>query len=69
MALDATVLAGLITTKLTAAAPISTPAEMAQAIAEAVVEHITSAAVVVPTALIAPGGLSPAPVTGTGTVT
>ncbi len=27
------------------------------------------AAVVMPTALIAPGGLSPAPVTGTGTIT
>jgi hypothetical protein len=39
------------------------------AIANAVVAHIVANAVVLPTALIAPGGMSPAPVTGTGTVT
>lgn len=42
---------------------------MCNAIASTVVAHITSAAVVLPTALIAPGGLTPLPVTGVGTIT
>ena len=37
-------------------------------LATAVTEEITSATVV-PTALVWPGGMSPAPVTGTGTLT
>jgi hypothetical protein len=39
------------------------------AIAQAVISHITANAVVLPTLLIAPGGMTPAPVTGTGTIT
>lgn len=42
---------------------------LAEGIATAVVAHITTNAVVNPTLLVWPGGLSPAPVTGTGTIT
>lgn len=44
--------------------------KMCDALAGAVVSHITSSAVVVPgTTLIAPGGMTPAPCTGTATIT
>lgn len=66
MALDANALALDITTGLLAAAPITTAAQMAQVIADAVVNHIKDNAVVLPTALVAPGGGGP--VTGTGSV-
>jgi len=39
------------------------------AIADAVVTHITGSAVVMPTALLAPPGTAGGPVTGTGTIT
>ena len=67
MALDANALALDLTSRLVAAAPIATAADLAQVIADAVVEHITNNAVVMPTALVAPTGGGP--VTGTGTVT
>lgn len=67
MALDANALALDLTTALLAGAPITTPAQLAQIIADAVVNHIKTSAVVVPTLLVAPTGGGP--VTGTGTVT
>lgn len=42
---------------------------LCDAIAGAVVAHITGAAVVVPTLLVAPPGTAGGPVTGTGAVT
>lgn len=42
--------------------------DLCDAIAGAVVTHITGAAVVVPTALLAPPGTSGGPVTGTGSI-
>ncbi len=57
-----------IEAKLIAASPMSTPAQLAQAIAEALVPYLVANVVVVPTALVWPGGMAPAPVTGTGTI-
>ena len=72
MPLSASVLSGLIKANLlgnAAAQAQDNPALQAlcDEIAEAVVTHITTSAVVVPTALVAPSGGGP--VTGTGTVT
>lgn len=67
MALSATVLKGLITTKVTAATaggPLQSPDAMFEAIAEAIVEHFTAAAVVTATGVSPPGG-GPVPSTGT----
>lgn len=58
-----------IKAKLDAASPMSNSQQLADALAEAIVAYIQINAVVLPTALIAPGGMSPAPVTGTGTIT
>ena len=70
MALSATVLSGLIKANIDSMLRPDQSGQtqkLADAIAQAVVTHITSAAVVVPTLMIAPptGG----PVTGTGVVT
>lgn len=43
--------------------------DLCDAIAAAVVTHITTAAVVVPTAMLAPPGTAGGPVTGVGNVT
>lgn len=67
MALDANALALDLTAALVAGSPITTPAQLAQILADAVVSHIKDNAVVMPTALVAPAGGGP--VTGTGTVT
>ena len=76
MALSATTLAGLIKSKLLAdgdSAAVDNEAltALCACIAEACVEHITAAAVVTVPALglISPGGMTPAPVTGTATGT
>lgn len=68
MPLDATALANLLTTKFVDEGPFETPAAFATAVAEVLVPYITANAVVLPTLLIAPGGMAPAPVTGTGTI-
>jgi hypothetical protein len=72
MALSASTLSALMRAKLLAAPDTNaTDGEaltaMCDALAEAVVEHVTAAAVVVPTLLVAP--LGGGPVTGTGSVT
>lgn len=76
MALDASVLSAAIRSARLANNPnaevVDNDALTADcdAIAAAVVAHITSHAVVVPgTTLIAPGGMTPAPCTGTATIT
>lgn len=51
------------------AAPIPQTIAMCAGIAAAIITQFQTNAVVLPTLLIAPGGLSPAPVTGTGNVT
>ncbi len=73
MALSASTLATLMRSKLLADA--STQAQdnaaltaMCDAIAEAVVEHVVAAGVVLPTALLAPPGTLGGPVTGTGSI-
>lgn len=73
MALSASALSALMRTNLLAINPpiVADGDEltaMCDALAAACVTHITAAAVVLPTALIAPGGMSPAPVTGTGSI-
>jgi hypothetical protein len=75
MALDASVLKGIMTTKIAAAViegggSLASIDPVLQAISEAIVEHFTSAAVVEPAGV--PPMLAPAgggPVTGTGKVT
>lgn len=56
-------------TELEAASPMATPAELADAIAKALVPYLKANVVVLPTAMVWPGGMAPAPVTGTGTIT
>jgi hypothetical protein len=72
MALSATVLSAAMRAKLLAAPDVSAVDDegltaMCDALAEAVVEHVTAAAVVLPVLLVAPPGGGP--VTGTGSVT
>jgi hypothetical protein len=72
MALSSSALSALIRSKLLAdpATGIVDNAALApfcDAIAQAVIEHVTAAAVVMPTLLVAPSGGGP--VTGTGVVT
>lgn len=73
MALSTSVLSGLIRTKMLAkGAPLNAQdgqalTDMCDAIAEAVVQHVTGDGVVLPTLLVAPNGGGP--VTGTGTIT
>lgn len=77
MALSASTLKGLMKTQIVAVFaakgnPVSDTAlleDICEAIATAVVNHITASAVVVPTALLAPPGMAGGPVTGTGTIT
>ena len=69
MAMSAAAMSIVIKGQLDAAAPMTTSQQFADALAQAIVTYIVANAVVIPTALIAPGGMSPAPVTGTGTVT
>lgn len=69
MAMSEAGMAAAITAQLVAASPMATPANLGLAIAKALYAYITANAVVLPTALIAPGGMAPAPVTGTGTIT
>lgn len=77
MALSNATLKGLLKTEIQAVFDDrGTPVEdsdlldaVALAIAKAVVSHITTDAVVLPTSLIAPPGTAGGPVTGTGKVT
>lgn len=76
MALSNAALKGLLKTELqTTFSNLGTPVEdtalleaVCLAIATAVVSHITSDAVVLPTSMIAPPGTAGGPVTGTGKV-
>jgi len=69
MAMSSAGMSAAIKAELDAATPITSSQELADAIAVAIVTYIKANAVVLPTALIAPGGMTPAPVTGTGTIT
>lgn len=74
MALNAATLSAAIKTNLLANDPThatnnASLTALCDSIAAAVVTHITGSAVVLPTALVWPGGMVPAPVTGVGSVT
>lgn len=72
MALDASALSALMLANLQAVAPITTPAQLCDALAAAVVQHLKTAAVVDPAGAVPMNVMvmgAPVPVTGTGKLT